>query len=373
MRTRFRGYLGALIALILTALPVFALVGEAQLDDTSYESPHYDYVVEWGSNWAARERETVSEDDVDTLVLTNNDGRLVIAGREDGTADEFLTETVEQEAADAEVTSEDHEAEVPFVEVVDGRYQMRFEAYTLDDAVVVVTLRAREDDFAAALEAAQAQVTINGSAVLEGTAVTASPPGSDEPTEEATEEATETPEPEETPVATPGGFATPQASPVPTGETGLDGSTFTSPGFGFTLEIPADWSVEDELIAVGEERLTLSNGTSVVTLNATSAYSGDLEGCLGYARQLAEADPDYANLRLGATSAGDPFQGVDDRSAYALFRYTGADGTEMAHFVHCQAIVEGESVLILTQDVPYDEYATERGARRQIQNAIDLP
>ncbi|HEV2066113.1 MAG TPA: hypothetical protein VGR08_04705, partial [Thermomicrobiales bacterium] len=168
--------------------------------------------------------------------------------------------------------------------------------------------------------------------------------------------------------------ATPEATPDATGgeRTGLAGTSFISPTFGFSLEIPVDWSVEDEAIAEGDERLVMTNGISTVTLYATDAYAGDLEGCVDYARDLIEDEPAFANLQLDERADGSPFEGSDTRGAYANFTYTGADNLRFAHFVQCQYIVEGESVLILSQDVPYDQYSAERQARRQIENAITL-
>jgi hypothetical protein len=193
-------------------------------------------------------------------------------------------------------------------------------------------------------------------------------PGTEEATEEPTEGATE----EATEEATEGATEEATEEPRP-GPSGFDGNTFTSPSFGFTLEVPADWAVADESLAGNDETVVLDNGTSVITLHATDAYAGDLPGCVDYVRSLDEENPAYQDLTLELTTDGDPFQGADDRSAYMLLSYTGDDGEQWAHFIHCQSIVEGESVLILTQDAPFDDYASERGARRQIQNAIDLP
>lgn len=171
--------------------------------------------------------------------------------------------------------------------------------------------------------------------------------------------------PEGTPIGTPAG--------TPEDLTGLDGSTFTSPSFGFSLEIPSAWSVEDEIITEDEELLVLNNGTSLITLQATSQYSGDLEGCVAYAREQAADDPTFADLEPDVTGSGEPFEGSNADAAYANFTYTGADDETYAHFISCRAIVEDESYLILAQDVPYDAYATQRRARLQIENAIVLP
>jgi len=168
-----------------------------------------------------------------------------------------------------------------------------------------------------------------------------------------------------TPVAIPG------ASPE--GLSGLAGSIFTSPSFGFSLDIPPVWSVDDEIIAEEYELLVLNNGTSLVTLQATDQYSGDLEGCVAFAYAQVADVPAFADLEPDVTSTGDPFEGSNAEGAYANFTYTGPNDEKYAHFISCRAIVEGESSLILTQDVAYDAYATQRQSRRQIENAIVLP
>lgn len=174
----------------------------------------------------------------------------------------------------------------------------------------------------------------------------------------------------ETNAATPDA-GTPAASPEAL--TGLAGSTFTSPSFGFSLDIPSAWAVDDEVIGEDYELLVLNNGTSLVSLQATGEYSGDLEGCVAFAYEQVADDPAFADLEPDVTGTGDPFEGSNAEGAYANFTYTGPNDEKYAHFISCRAIVEGESYLILTQDVAYDAYATQRQSRRQIENAIVLP
>lgn len=604
---------GRVITLVLTAvlalLPALAMTGSvggaAQddasglLDETTYESPQFDYTVSWDETWSARQRDVSSNPGgFDVITLRNGDGMLRVAGRSDDiSAEDFLQNTVDlitRNADTSEIIAET-DGDVPSVELTADRDHAILEAHTLTDngAVVVITLIAREADFADALAAAQATVLLNDEPIFAGAttseatpaatgdateaattetiegdateAVTTEPAG-----EDATPEATEIPAEEEgtpvgaiateppledapgegisgatytsptygfgvawndtiwqaeaqvgedgfdeleliaasgtlyiwagdvyngdpaaclqgeseffanddpaitdwapaedadgepitgetsnaaygvftltytdqteedaesvnlvdyiecrelvpgeavmiilatstpeqyndhiedvltitnqielageddptgaTPVATsaPEGLspadATPEASPdASRGErTGLAGTSFISPTFGFSLDIPVDWSVEDETIAEGDERLVMTNGVSTVTLYATDAYTGDLEGCVDYARDLIEDEPAFADLQLDKRADGSPFQGSDTRGAYANFTYTGADNLQFALFVQCQYIVEDESVLILSQDVPYDQYSAERQARRQIENAITL-
>ncbi len=59
--------------------------------------------------------------------------------------------------------------------------------------------------------------------------------------------------------------------------------------------------------------------------------------------------------------------------AYANFTYTDDNGDRMMHFVSCRHIVEGESVLIISQDVPYDEFANQRKYRADLEDSITIP
>lgn len=155
---------------------------------------------------------------------------------------------------------------------------------------------------------------------------------------------------------------------------GLEGSVFTSPSFGFVFDIPSDWTIQSTEIKTNDETITLNNGTSTVTVFATNdpAYTSDLPSCVKAAAADVKADPAYAGFKIDYSSDGSVFQGSDDQSAYANYTYT-SDGTKYAHFIECRFIAEGESVVIVSQDVPYDQYTTERSARIEIRNSITLP
>ncbi|MGC4106850.1 MAG: hypothetical protein QM753_10935 [Thermomicrobiales bacterium] len=194
------------------------------------------------------------------------------------------------------------------------------------------------------------------------------------PTKEATKAPSETVEATESPETD----VTPDATATKTGTTsgdidGLDGSVFTSPSFDFVFTIPDEFSLQNAQIKRGDEILTLTNGTSLITVHATddADYTGTLTSCVEAVASVAGEDRD--RFRLDRTADGAAFQGSDDRSAYANYTFTSSDGTKYAYFIECRAIQDGESALIVTQEVPYDQYTTERAARREIQNSIQLP
>ncbi|HYJ13696.1 MAG TPA: hypothetical protein VEW66_08895, partial [Thermomicrobiales bacterium] len=97
MRLRSLSLLGMIALVLVGFLPGVVNATGRQVDDSSYESPQFRYVVEWGDDWAARERDSSSiEGESDTLILSTNAGRLQIIGQEtDASAADLLLETVD--------------------------------------------------------------------------------------------------------------------------------------------------------------------------------------------------------------------------------------------------------------------------------------
>ena len=365
-------FLGGLVALLIAVVPIAGgtttLLRSLQIDGSRYESPQFGYVVGWDQQWAGLDRHVVSlKGDRDEMMLSNNEGRLWVIGYPaDVNKSEALTTTLDRftgSASEVVITGMDNTADLPYADLTADRDHVQIEVQPVEDATVAIVLVAREEDFNGALMAAQAGVFLNDGAILMQEPVPAVPSRAT-PTEEPTEEPEATGEPTEVPGAT----EEPTEEPVDSGE------TWVSEQFGVSLDLPPGWTIGGEGTAEGTaDTLTITNGTSTITLYLTSQYDGDLEGCISFAQDLAGDDPTYDDLKLQATDNGEPYQGSDDRSAYALFSYTGEDDVPMAWYVHCQYIEEGESVLILMQDVPQDQYQAQRKDRAAVLNAIDLP
>lgn len=150
-------------------------------------------------------------------------------------------------------------------------------------------------------------------------------------------------------------------------DTGLVGTEYASPNYGFTAEIPLQWQVVEESVDGTDERLVVTNGTSVVTLWATDTYSGDLAGCVDFA-----ANASGLNLQVDRDASGSEFRGVYRNEAFANFVYE-QDGTPMMYFVNCQVIPGTNGHLILIHDVEYDLFTSERRFRSEIETSIVMP
>lgn len=150
-------------------------------------------------------------------------------------------------------------------------------------------------------------------------------------------------------------------------DTNLVGSEYISPNWGFSANIPLEWHIVEEGVDGTNETLIVTNGTSVVTLWATDEYVGDLAGCVDFA-----ADASGLDLQIDEDASGGDFRGVYRNEAYGNFVYDDG-GTEMMYFINCRAIPGTDGFLILTHDVEYAFFSTERAARAEIENSIVLP
>lgn len=150
-------------------------------------------------------------------------------------------------------------------------------------------------------------------------------------------------------------------------DTNFDGSQYTSPIYGFTVYVPLEWTIATEEVNGDTETLVLENGTSVVTLLAAPAPRGDLAACVDFA-----AENSGYNLELLQNSNGGEFRGEYGDEAFANFVYQDGS-TEMMYFISCRTIPGGDGVLILTQDVAFDQFTSERKFRNEIEESITMP
>lgn len=183
-------------------------------------------------------------------------------------------------------------------------------------------------------------------------------PDSDDTTDLTGTEIPETPEPRDTPVADNDTIEI---------DTNLVGSEYRSANFGFTATIPLEWQVVDESNDATNEMLSVSNGTSLVTLWATSDYSGSVAGCVDFA-----AESSGLNLQLDEDAEGGEFRGVYRDEAFGNFVYED-NGVKMMYFIKCQEIPGTDGFLILTQAVEHDLFAAQRSDRAEIENSIVMP
>gem|GEM_PF-1443871 len=372
------------------------------VDGDTYTSPNFGYSFSWDDSiWEIPDDGEVSEQGYDLLTLYGPSGNLLIYAFEDyggdpadclqGEADYFsfesgITDWEQAENADGDpIAGETDDSAygvytLTYTDPDDDRGPGRelvdyIECRSLgDDAVLVIVAISPKSRYNSHIDDV-IEVTDTIELYDVDAEATETPDDIETPEKEETPDVSETPEDEgEEPGSRdrPGlGDDVPGKDEEGTPESGgsVDqGEAYTSDTFGYSLAIPATWTVEDQESSDTEDVLVLNNGVSTVTVWATTEFSGDtLLSCVEFA-----ADSSGHDLALQVQAGGEPFQGNDDLSAFAAYTYDN-DGTPQTWFVKCQWLDEGSSVLIIIQDVPTESYAQQRQARRQIENLIRFP
>ena len=378
------------------------------VEGNTYTSPNFGFTVSWDpAVWSVPDDAEYSEPDYDTLRIESSTGPLLVTGWNayNGSASTCLLGEITfyndpelgisewQVAVDAEGNELTGETETsawgvftnvytdpndPNAEPIN--YVDYIECHGLGDgeSVVIFYSYAEREDYNEHIE--NVLDVVESLELAEGT--TTQPATVEVPTETTTpEQPTETPTPEP-PVSTPTATTTPEtsvtgATPTPIGTTPpvtdlTGGDTVTGQTYAYNFTVPAGWQVSDSSLGGEIEGTTLTNGTSTVSVEARAMTATNLSDCVANIADEDESEPAYADLALARTASGDPFSGEDDFTAFANFTFTGPDGETWSHFVECRWIADGESVLVITQDVPQELFGSERSARRQIQNSIEI-
>ncbi len=365
------------------------------VEGSTYTSPNFGFSVSWDpATWIVPDEAEYSEPDYDSLMLDSVTGPLWVSGANayNGNASACLIgeETfyndpelgisewqVAVNADGNELTGEtessawgvftnvytdpdDPAAEpLPFVDYI--------ECHSLSNGESVVIFYSFADretynehigNVLAVVESLELSDAVNGQ-----------PATAEAPTVVSTSAADQPPQP--TPTTIPD---SPEPAPDEgTPDTDLTGGdTVTGRSHAYSFAVPPGWQVNESSLGDEVEVTSLTNGTSTVIVGARAMSPVNLSECVANIADEDESESAYADLALASTASGDAFAGEDDFTAFANFRFTGPDGELWAHFIECRWIVEGESVLVVTQDVPRELFGSERGARRQIQNSIEL-
>ncbi|MEJ7838311.1 MAG: hypothetical protein WKF81_05800 [Thermomicrobiales bacterium] len=387
-------------------LPTEEPLGEGVEGDT-YTSPNFGYSFQWDEDaWQVAEDGEISESGYDLLTLTGEFGGVSIYAFEDYNGDpetclEGETDYNESDPSIEEWEVAENSDGEPIAGATDDTAYALFIASLTDpenenaparSLAIYLECRSIGGDVILGISAyslssvyndhIDAVVELTDTITLLGDDTEAEPteesedisddeldPPADEETPEATEEdSTEDEAPEATEEESTDDEIPEATEEESTDDDSVDGTLYTSSGFGFTVEIPAIWAIDDEIVEDGSEQLILNNGTSIVTVWATTEYGdGTLSQCVTFAAEASGLE-----LELDIRVDGRAFQGSDDLAAYGAFVYDN-EGTEHTYYVKCSWIEDEQSVLIIIQDVPTEDYASERRFRRQLENAIDLP
>jgi predicted metalloprotease len=158
-----------------------------------------------------------------------------------------------------------------------------------------------------------------------------------------------------------------QASPArlqsdeQSGESGVAGTSYTSPHFGYSITWDRAWSVTDESNEADTDSLTLTNNISIVSLNGIP-FQADLPACIDGFAQPFRTDDTVSEFDQRKTADG-PVGGEDDDRVWSVFEFTytgeNSDPVDFTMYVDCRWIVEGESALIISSLANADTYDSQ--------------
>lgn len=364
------------LAMVITSLAMIAPanVAAAQndrglIDATSYQSPQFGYSVTWSDAWAVQDRDVITNPGgFDTITLRSNAGTLRVSGRADTYNPlTFLQDTIAiQLASGGTIINQDTIGAVPTAELQVGPDRMRLDVLSLPGAgaIVLVSLRAPEGQYAAALEDARNGVQVDNAAVFGG----ATTPG-ETPTEVATQEGTETPLP---------------TSTVEVLGSGIEGNTFTSPNFGFAVSWdPETWSVPDEAeySEPGLDMLRLVAETGPILVTGWEAYDGNPSSCL-LGEQTYYNDPEsgISEYQVAVDANGNELTGSDEQSAWGVFTNVftdpespSAEPENYVDYINCVSMGDGKSVVIFYSYARRDDYNDHIGKVIALVDSLELP
>ncbi len=334
------------------------------VDDDTYTSPSFGYSLEWDADeWTATA--ATSEDDVDTLVLENDVTVLTLVGTEE------FGENLDRCVRTARQTIEDQDgiADVTPVEDAEGN------PIEIDEdlrAGAVYTIVSEDEDAPEQVAQIECRVAVEGEAVIQITQIT---PASDfndqiDPVSEildsiaveGDDEEEETPTPEDDAEPTPDGEEDEEA------ESAVDGNTYVSPNFGYSLEWDEDvWTFDDsagdsENSEPGFDTLFLESDNS--GLAVIGAEFPDAETCVTEFAAFLRTEGDVDNWAPFEDEDGEQIEGERDGGYFAAFTLTVSQQGqefELIYYFECRPVVEGESVVLFfmtTSPAAYED-ATE--------------
>ncbi|MEA2594321.1 MAG: hypothetical protein QOF01_790 [Thermomicrobiales bacterium] len=161
--------------------------------------------------------------------------------------------------------------------------------------------------------------------------------------------------------------------PPPTVTTGVQGSTYRSPTYGYSVSWDDTWTVAAETSADGSDLLQLNNGVSDVYFQSYGNYTGDPAACVASIAEQFPTRPGWSNVEPMRTAGGDPIAGGETTRAYAVytFSYTvDAATTDYVEYLECRALVPGQSVLVVTQIAPRDAYPEQVESMRALLDGL---
>jgi hypothetical protein len=149
----------------------------------------------------------------------------------------------------------------------------------------------------------------------------------------------------------------------------VEGTLYESPTYGYTLTYDDTWDVVSDDSNRGEDDFRISDGTSSMQFLGYE-FDGSPDDCISDTLDELQSDPDMDNPEVAVDNDDNELQGtLDDGSAFVVVNVTYQD-SDLTVYYQCTTIVDGESMLKVTQLANADDYNDEIEARAKVLETI---
>lgn len=170
-------------------------------------------------------------------------------------------------------------------------------------------------------------------------------------------------------------LSAPAALAAQQGGSGVEGNSYTSPTFGYSVSWNETWTVVDEQSQDGLDILGLSNDVSTVYFTAYPSGGEDEADCLASSADLLRQEAGITDFEQ-AVSGGEPLEGVADFGSWAVYDLVySADGNtaDLSAFLLCRELIPGQAMLQGLQIVDRAAYNDELDGIVELFQAVTLP
>jgi hypothetical protein len=157
----------------------------------------------------------------------------------------------------------------------------------------------------------------------------------------------------------------------------VSGTAYTSPTYGFSLTWDTSWRVIESSTDQGEDRLSLTNGTSDLLLRAHPGFNGDPAACLNGMVEALKSENGVSDVGTAYGPDGKPLEGGDVNQRFTVVTYqrreaTGA-ATSMAAYLACRIVVPGSAVLEITHKTTLAAFTGESSKVLALLASLAMP
>ena len=158
---------------------------------------------------------------------------------------------------------------------------------------------------------------------------------------------------------------------------GVDGSTYVSPTYDWSISWGDEWEVVDAESEGGYDYLELTDQLSYVYFEAYEEFDGNALDCVADEESDLAGEDGVSDIKIGTDVGGDPLSGGDEANAYAVYTMSLTDAddiqTDLVEYTECWTLVEGEAVLEVGQITVRDAYNDASPAAQDLLRGVTLP